>query len=78
MRLCSGQECLAAPEADNGWGQVANGRAGAAVVVFIDEDSEGGVECAPEEVVFQPNAGLEGLVPTLDLALLVAEGPSLR
>ena len=70
MRLCSGQECLAAPEADNGWGQIANVRADAAVVVgvVVDEDSEGGFESAREEVVFQPNAGLEGLVPALDLA----------
>ena len=41
----------------------------ALMVVMIDEGFDLGFEIAGQEVVFQQDAVLEGLVPALDLAL---------
>ena len=41
----------------------------AAMVVMLDERRDLGLKVAGQEVVFEQDAVLEGLVPTLDLAL---------
>ena len=41
----------------------------AAMVVVLDERFDLALEIAGQEVVFQQNAVLQGLVPALDLAL---------
>jgi hypothetical protein len=63
------EDGLAAVEVDVGGSQVAEALVVATVVVVIDEGGDGGLELAGEEVVFQQDAVLQGLVPALDLAL---------
>ena len=63
------EDGLAAAEVDVGGGQVAEALVVAAVVVVVDEGGDGGLELAGQEVVFQQDAVLQGLVPALDLAL---------
>ena len=43
----------------------------AAVVVVFDEGGDLGFEIAGQEVIFQQDAVLEGLVPALDFALVI-------
>ena len=64
-----GQDGFAAPEVDVSRGQVADALVVAVVVVVVDEGGDGGFQGTFEEVVFQQNAVLEGLVPALNLAL---------
>src|SRR5690554_2448175 len=49
--------------------QVADALVVAMVVVVIDEGGDGCFEFALEEVVFQQDAVLQGLVPSFDLSL---------
>ena len=63
------EDGLAAAEVDVSGGQVAEALVVAAVVVVVDEGSDGGLELAGKEVVFQQDPVLQGLVPALDLAL---------
>ena len=63
------QDGFAAPEVDVSRGQVADTLVVAVVVVVVDEGGDGGFQGTFEEVVFQQNAVLEGLVPALNLAL---------
>ena len=46
----------------------------ALVVVVLDEGLDLGLEVAGQEVVFQQDAVLQGLVPALDLALGLRDG----
>jgi hypothetical protein len=39
------------------------------VIVVVDEDRDLGFEITGQEVIFQQDAVLEGLMPALDLAL---------
>ena len=64
-----GQDGFAAAEVDVSWGEVADALVVAMVIVVVDECGDGGLKFAFEEVVFQENAVLEGLVPAFDLAL---------
>ena len=57
------------PEVDVGGGAIIDALVVAAVVVVGDECRDLGFEIAGQEVIFQQDAVLEGLVPTLDLAL---------
>jgi len=63
------EDGFAPSEVDIGGGQVAEALVVAAVVVVVDESGDGGLELAGQEVVFQQDAVLQGLVPALDLAL---------
>ena len=63
------QDIGAAPEVDVGWGEIVDTLVVTAAIVVIDEGGDLGFEIAWEEVVFQQDAVLEGLVPALDLAL---------
>ena len=68
-RLPGVEDGLAAAEVDVSGGQVAEALVVAAVVVVVDESGNGGLELAGQEVVFQQDAVLQGLMPALDLAL---------
>src|SRR5690348_11529644 len=63
------QDTGTAPEVDVGWGEIIDALVVTAAVVVVDEGGDLGFEIAREEVVFQQDAVLEGLVPALDLAL---------
>ena len=63
---------------DDGWGSAEVGIGGrhvvqalvvSLVVVVLDERLDPGLEVAGQEVVFQQDAVLQGLMPALDLAL---------
>jgi hypothetical protein len=56
-------------EVDVGGGEVAEAFVVAAVVVAFDEGANAGFEIARQAVVLEQDAVLQGLVPTLDLAL---------
>lgn len=64
-----GQDGFAATEVDVGWGQVADAFVVTVVVVVVDEGGDGGLKFPFEEVVFEQDAVLQGLVPSLDFAL---------
>ena len=57
------------PEVDVGGGEIIDALVVAAIVVVDDERRDLGFEIAGQEVIFQQDAVLEGLVPALDLAL---------
>ena len=59
----------APPEVDVGWGEIVDAFVVTAVVVVVDERGDLCFEITRQEIVFQQNAVLEGLVPALDLAL---------
>ena len=63
------QDGFAAPEVDVSRCQVADALVVAMVVVVVDEGSDGGFKFPFEEVVFEQDAVLQGLVPAFDLAL---------
>ena len=63
------EDCLAAPEVDVGGGQIADALVVTQVIVVGDEGADLGFKVARQIVVFEQDAVLEGLVPTLDLAL---------
>ncbi len=63
---------------EDGWGaaevgvgrrNVAEAFMGPAVIVVIDELADGGLECTGQVVVLEEDPVLQGLVPSLDLAL---------
>lgn len=58
-----GQNGFVAPEVDVSRGQIADALVVTGVVLVVDEDSDGGLEVTLQEVVFQKDAVLEGLVP---------------
>ena len=60
---------VAASEVDVGRGEIVEALVVAAVVVVVDEGRDLPLEIARQEVVFQEDAVLQRLVPTLDLAL---------
>jgi hypothetical protein len=62
------QDAGAAPEVDVGWGEIVDALVVTAAVVVVNESGDLGFEIARKKVVFQQDAVLEGLVPTLDLA----------
>ena len=64
-----GQDGFAAPEVDVSRCQVADTLVVATVVVVVDEGGDGGFKFPFEEVVFEQDAVLQGLVPALDLSL---------
>ncbi len=57
------------PEVDVGGGEVGEAFVVAAVVVVLDEGADAGLEIARQIVVLQQDTVLQGLMPTLDLAL---------
>ena len=63
------QDGFTAAEVDVSRGEVADALVVALVVVVIDEGGDGYFEFALEEVVFQQDAVLQGLVPPFDLSL---------
>lgn len=63
------QDGFTATEVDVSRGEVSDALVVAVVVVVIDESGNGCFEFALEEVVFQQDAVLQGLVPSLDLSL---------
>ena len=63
------QDIGAAPKVDVGWGEIVDALVVTAAIVVVDEGGDLGFEIAREEVVFQQDEVLEGLVPALDLAL---------
>ena len=63
------QDLIAAPEVDVGWGQVLQAFVVSFVIVVADELADLSLEITGQEVVFQQDAVLQGLMPTLDLAL---------
>ena len=63
------QDLGSAPVVDVGWGQVAEALVVPVVVVVIDESGDLAFQVAGQEVVFQQDAVLHGLVPSFDLAL---------
>ena len=63
------QNIRSPPEVDVGGSEIVDALVVAAVVVVGDERRDLGFEIAGQEVVFQQDAVLEGLVPALDLAL---------
>ena len=67
LSLC--QDGRAAPEIDVGWGEIVDAFVVTAVVVVVDERGDLRFEITRQEIVFQQDAVLEGLVPALDLAL---------
>jgi hypothetical protein len=60
---------LAAPAIDVGGGEIVDAFVVSAVVVVVDEGGNLRFEIAGQEVVFQQDAVLEGLVPAFDFAL---------
>ncbi len=63
------QDCLAASEVDVGRGEIVEALMVAPVIVVLYEGRDLRLEIAWQEVVFEQDAVLKGLVPTLDLAL---------
>ncbi len=64
-----GQDGFTATEVDVSRGQVTDALVVAMVVVMLDEGGNSGFEFSFEEVVFEQDAVLQGLVPSLDLSL---------
>ena len=64
-----GKDGFAATKVDVGRCQIADALVVATMVVVIDEGGDGSLEFPFEEVVFEEDAVLQGLVPALDLAL---------
>src|SRR5690606_23186535 len=60
---------VAAPEVDVGGCEISDALMVSAVIMMIDEGRDLALEIARQEVVFQQDAVLERLMPTLDLAL---------
>ena len=69
--LSLGQDGGAAPEVNVGWGEIVDALVVAAAIVVVDEGGDLGFEIARQEVVFQQDAVLEGLMPAFDLALVI-------
>ena len=67
LSLC--QDGRAPPEVDVGWGEIVDALVVTAAVVVVDKGGDLGFEIAREEVVFQQDAVLEGLMPAFDFAL---------
>jgi hypothetical protein len=63
------QDGFAAPEVDASRCQVVDALVVAMVVVVVDEGGDGGFKFPFEEVVFEQDAVLQGLVSALDFAL---------
>jgi hypothetical protein len=63
------QDGFAAPEVDISWCEVADALVVGVVVVVFDDGGDGGFKFPFEEVVFEQDAVLQGLMPSLDLAL---------
>ena len=63
------QNGLAAPEVDISRGEVLQAFVVSAVIVMADESADLPLEIAGQEVVFQKDSVLKGLMPSLDLAL---------
>ena len=63
------QDLVATPEVDISGCQVLQALVISPVIVVADEPADLPLEIAGEEVVFQKDAVLQGLVPSLDLAL---------
>jgi len=63
------QDGFAAPEVDICWGEVGDALVVAVGVVVVDEGGDGGFKLPFEEVVFQQDPVLQGLMPPLDFAL---------
>src|SRR5215475_15006064 len=63
------QDGWSAPEVDVGRGEIVDTLVVSAVIVVSDEGLYLGFEVAGQEVVFQQDAVLQGLVPAFDLAL---------
>ena len=63
------QDGFAVTEIDVGCGQVADAFVVTVVVVMVDEGRDGGLKLPFEEVVFEENAVLQGLVPAFDFVL---------
>ena len=63
------QDGLSAAEVDIGWREITQALMIPVVIVMVDEDLDLRLKIAWEEVVFQEDAVLQGLVPTLDFAL---------
>ena len=63
------QDLLIAPEVDIGGRQVSEALVLALVVVMVDEGGDLPFQVSRQEVMFEQDAVLHGLVPALDLAL---------
>lgn len=63
------EDGLAACEVDVGWGEIVEALVVSAMVVVLDEGCDLGFQVLLEVVVFQEDAVLQRLMPTLDLAL---------
>ena len=63
------QDGWSASEVDVGRGEIVDALVVSAVIVVSDEGLDLGFEVAGQEVVFQQDAVLQGLVPAFDLAL---------
>ena len=63
------QDGLPSPEVDIGGREVAQALVITAVIVVLDEGLDLSLEVARQVVVLQQDSVLQGLVPTLDLAL---------
>ena len=63
------QNGLAAPEVDVGGREIVEALVIAPMIVVLDEGCDLGFEIAWQEVVFEQDAVLHRLVPSLDLAL---------
>ena len=63
------QDGFAAPEVNISWGEVGDALVVAMGVVVFDEGRDGGFKLPFEEVVFQQDPVLQGLMPSLDFAL---------
>ena len=63
------QDGLSPPDVDIGRGQIIDARVIAVVVVVIHEGFKAGLKISGEEVVFQQDAVLQGLVPSFNFAL---------
>ena len=61
-----GQDGFAAPEVDVSRDQVANALVVAGIVEVVDDGGDGGFQVTFEEVVFEQDAVLQGLVPAFD------------
>ena len=66
LSLC--QDGRAPPEVNVGWGEIVDAFMVTVVVVVVDERGDLRFEITRQEIVFQQDAVLEGLVPALDLA----------
>ena len=64
-----GEDCFVPAEVGVRWRHVAQAFMVALVVIVFDEGLDLGFKVAGQEVVFEQDVVLEGLVPALDLAL---------